>query len=201
MQTPTQPPMTAPPPFPAASITTEQIQKYLDENKQLIMAILDNQNMGKLAECAQYQAQLQKNLMFLAAIADTQSPPAARPQVPPQAAIQQGGPHNMQLPQGLSTPTGFPPRVPLQYSPHMTPQQQQQLFQQSPQRFTRPVGANNGIHSMHPDGTTLSNLAVAHRDNTDGQVSKQDAGATSDAGGDAAQQQIDEDASAARTAQ
>ncbi|KAJ1254643.1 hypothetical protein BS78_K015100 [Paspalum vaginatum] len=38
----------------AAGITTEQIQKYLDENKQLILAILENQNLGKLAECAQY---------------------------------------------------------------------------------------------------------------------------------------------------
>uniref|UniRef100_A0A0E0BSZ2 SS18 N-terminal domain-containing protein n=1 Tax=Oryza glumipatula TaxID=40148 RepID=A0A0E0BSZ2_9ORYZ len=39
---------------PTAGITTEQIQKYLDENKQLILAILENQNLGKLAECAQY---------------------------------------------------------------------------------------------------------------------------------------------------
>jgi ethanolamine ammonia-lyase large subunit len=28
--------------------------QYLDENKQLILAILENQNLGKLAECAQY---------------------------------------------------------------------------------------------------------------------------------------------------
>lgn len=27
--------------------------QYLDENKQLILAILDNQNLGKLNECAQ----------------------------------------------------------------------------------------------------------------------------------------------------
>jgi hypothetical protein len=26
--------------------------QYLDENKQLILAILDNQNLGKLNECA-----------------------------------------------------------------------------------------------------------------------------------------------------
>jgi hypothetical protein len=54
------------------SITTELIQKYLDENKQLILAILDNQNLGKLNECATYQAKLQQNLMYLAAIADAQ---------------------------------------------------------------------------------------------------------------------------------
>jgi hypothetical protein len=46
--------------------------QYLDENKQLILAILDNQNLGKLNECATYQAKLQQNLMYLAAIADAQ---------------------------------------------------------------------------------------------------------------------------------
>ncbi|CAI7841423.1 unnamed protein product, partial [Closterium sp. NIES-53] len=64
-------------PYSGNVITTELIQKYLDENKQLILAILDNQNLGKLNECAQYQARLQQNLMYLAAIAD------AQPQVPP----------------------------------------------------------------------------------------------------------------------
>jgi hypothetical protein len=29
-----------------------RIVQYLDENKQLILAILDNQNLGKLNECA-----------------------------------------------------------------------------------------------------------------------------------------------------
>ncbi|VVB06897.1 unnamed protein product [Arabis nemorensis] len=68
------------PSFPPTNITTEQIQKCLDENKTLIMAILENQNLGKLAECAQYQAHLQKNLMYLAAIADAQpQPPATAP--------------------------------------------------------------------------------------------------------------------------
>ena len=56
----------------AKVVTTELIQKYLDENQQLILAILENQNVGKLAECARYQARLQQNLMYLAAIADAQ---------------------------------------------------------------------------------------------------------------------------------
>ncbi|CAL54353.1 SSXT [Ostreococcus tauri] len=55
-----------------AVVTTELIQKYLDENQQLILAILENQNVGKLAECARYQTKLQENLMYLAAIADAQ---------------------------------------------------------------------------------------------------------------------------------
>ncbi|CAO2188697.1 unnamed protein product [Urochloa humidicola] len=42
---------------------------YLDENNQLILAILENQNLG-IAESTQYQTQLQKNLMYLALIVD-----------------------------------------------------------------------------------------------------------------------------------
>jgi hypothetical protein len=38
--------------YASSTISTELIQKYLDENKQLILAILDNQNLGKLNECA-----------------------------------------------------------------------------------------------------------------------------------------------------
>ena len=57
---------------PPTVVTTELIQKYLDENQQLILAILENQNVGKLAECAKYQTKLQENLMYLAAIADAQ---------------------------------------------------------------------------------------------------------------------------------
>jgi hypothetical protein len=53
-------------------ITTELIQKYLDENQSLILAILENQNVGKLSDCATYQTRLQQNLMYLAAIADAQ---------------------------------------------------------------------------------------------------------------------------------
>ncbi|XP_024370896.1 uncharacterized protein [Physcomitrium patens] len=77
-------------PYAGTSITTELIQKYLDENKQLILAILDNQNLGKLNECATYQAKLQQNLMYLAAIADAQPQvPAAQPMQPSQQYIQQ----------------------------------------------------------------------------------------------------------------
>ena len=66
-------------------ITTELIQKSLDENQTLILAILENQNVGKLEACNQYQARLQQNLMYLAAIADAQPPPK------PGANAAQGG--------------------------------------------------------------------------------------------------------------
>ncbi|TKY74035.1 GRF1-interacting factor 2 [Spatholobus suberectus] len=66
------------------TLTTEQIQKYLEENKELILAILEYQNMGKFTEIAQYQAKLQHNLTFLAKLADAGS------QVSSQASMQQG---------------------------------------------------------------------------------------------------------------
>ncbi|XP_043726035.1 GRF1-interacting factor 2-like [Telopea speciosissima] len=148
------------PSFPPTNITTEQIQKYLDENKKLILAILDNQNLGKLAECAQYQAQLQKNLMYLAAIADAQ-PQAANtpPQMPPHPAMQQGG-HYVQYPQAAMAhqPGVFAPRAPLQFNPQqMQEQQQLQLQQQHQQAMQGPMGmrpgANNGMLAVHNETT------------------------------------------------
>ncbi|KAH7441324.1 hypothetical protein KP509_03G033900 [Ceratopteris richardii] len=73
----------------------EGTEKYLDENKQLILAILDNQNLGKMNECAVYQARLQSNLMYLAAIADSQpQTPSFPSQMNPPAAMP-GGLHYM----------------------------------------------------------------------------------------------------------
>ncbi|KAJ0051854.1 hypothetical protein Pint_00651 [Pistacia integerrima] len=159
-----QPPQMIPvmPSFPPTNITTEQIQKYLDENKKLILAILDNQNLGKLAECAQYQAQLQKNLMYLAAIADAQpQAPAMPPQMAPHPAMQAGG-FYMQHPQAAAMaqqPGIFPPKMPLQFNnPHQIQDPQQQLHQQHQQHQAmqgqmgmRPGATNNGMHPMHAE--------------------------------------------------
>ncbi|KAK9270139.1 hypothetical protein L1049_025715 [Liquidambar formosana] len=48
---------------------------YLDENNALILKIFKNQNSGELSECAENQAKLRQNLMYLAAIADCQPQP------------------------------------------------------------------------------------------------------------------------------
>ncbi|KAG0485344.1 hypothetical protein HPP92_009219 [Vanilla planifolia] len=183
MQQPTHPMA----PISPASITTEQIQKYLDENKQLILAILDNQNLGKLAECAQYQAQLQKNLLFLAAIADAQPPtPSVRPQMIPQPMMQQqGGPFGQQV-------SAFPPRPAMQFN---TPQIYEQRPQHQPQLMPFPghmslrPGVINGLHSMHaaqisqggrsdlPPGSAMSELprgSTPSSSSMEGQVSKLD---------------------------
>ncbi|XP_021897028.1 GRF1-interacting factor 2-like isoform X2 [Carica papaya] len=71
---------------PPINVTTEQIQRYLDENTQLIMVILENQRLGKFSECTSYQAQLQQNLMYLASIADAQ--PQEKTQEQPQSTEQ-----------------------------------------------------------------------------------------------------------------
>ncbi|KAJ8748465.1 hypothetical protein K2173_003361 [Erythroxylum novogranatense] len=145
------------PSFSPTNITTEQIQKYLDENKKLILAILDNQNLGKLAECAQFQAQLQKNLMYLAAIADAQpQAPAIPPQMAPHPALQQGA-YYAQHPQAAAAmaqqPGLFPPKMPLQFNnPHQM-QDRQQLHQAAiqVQMGMRPMVPNNGMHPMHAE--------------------------------------------------
>ncbi|RXH92935.1 hypothetical protein DVH24_011959 [Malus domestica] len=175
-----QPPQMIPvmPSFPPTNITTEQIQKYLDDNKKLILAILDNQNLGKLAECAQYQALLQKNLMYLAAIADAQpQAPAAPPQVgvvsmtrcftdssflsmliiyvqhlqmAPHPAMQQAG-YYMQHPQAaaMAQQQGiFSPKMPMQFN-NMHQMHDPQQHQQAMQgQIGMRPGGPNGMPSM-----------------------------------------------------
>ncbi|KAL0700487.1 hypothetical protein Bca4012_056609 [Brassica carinata] len=188
------------PSIPPSNITTEQIQKYLDENKKLIMAIMENQNLGKLAECAQYQALLQKNLMYLAAIADAQPPPPTTGAAPaPAMASQMTAPHpSMQPPSyfmqqhpqasGMApqaSPAGiFPPRGPLQFgSPHQLQDQQQQqqlqLHQQAMQGHMgiRPMGIsnNNGMqHQMQQPETSLGGASGANVGLRGGGGGKQD---------------------------
>ncbi|GAB4826123.1 grf1-interacting factor [Ancistrocladus abbreviatus] len=166
------------PSVPTTNITTEQIQKYLDENKRLILAIMEYQNLGKLAECAGYQDQLQKNLMYLAAIADAQpqatpTVPAQRSQVSPQPNIQQG--HFVQHAQFAmppQQPVGFGPRLPFQINaPRPSEQQQSQhlmhLQQQQQQPMAGPmvmtIGPNSGVHpAMRPAFGPASSFVDAH---------------------------------------
>ncbi|KAL2621811.1 hypothetical protein R1flu_002016 [Riccia fluitans] len=126
-------------------------ETYLDENKQLILAILDNQNLGKLQECATYQAKLQQNLMYLAAIADAQpqgpqpssqavasnAMPAAQQQymqqqqMTHQSILGQRGGSAQYMGQGQS-------------APHQSGQQQQALHSQQGMMS----GGNTGLHIM-----------------------------------------------------
>ncbi|XP_071732584.1 uncharacterized protein [Rutidosis leptorrhynchoides] len=152
-------------PFPPNAITTEQIQKCLDDNKNLIMAIMENQNLGKYQECAQYQNILQRNLMYLAAIADAQ-PPTPTPQtstpsqMPPNLIPQQANNYmQQQQQQGAAVASqqsqqGAVPKIPFQLNALRTQDQQQQLlqFQQQQQlqaQMDMRAGAQNGMMGMH----------------------------------------------------
>ncbi|KAF8674293.1 hypothetical protein HU200_048116 [Digitaria exilis] len=111
------------------AVTTDLIQQYLDENKQLILAILDNQNSGKVEECERHQAKLQHNLMYLAAIADSQPPQTAPLSQYPSNLMMQPGPRYMppQSGQMMSPQSLMAARSPMMYAhPSMSPLQQQQ---------------------------------------------------------------------------
>ncbi|CAN6480381.1 unnamed protein product [Victoria cruziana] len=163
-----------PPQLAAALVSTEHIQAYLDENKQLILAILENQNLGKVADVAQLQNRLQQNLIYLAAIADAQPQLQAlqlaqMPQGLPHSATQAGEGHFMQHPQvtpGATPQHPFPPRVQMQFnSPqqmqeHQHHQQhiQQQMLQQQQQFAQNPFGmrpgSSNGVRPEVAMGTS-----------------------------------------------
>ncbi|KAK6149344.1 hypothetical protein DH2020_016869 [Rehmannia glutinosa] len=128
--------MNSAPSTPLNLVSTEQIQKYLDENKNLIMAILESQNMGKVAEYAQYQAILQKNLMYLAAIADAQPPGSTmQSQAPTSSVAPQGESHMLQTQASpVQRRTGGPvPKMPFQLNV-VRPQDQQNQFIQFQQQ-------------------------------------------------------------------
>uniref|UniRef100_A0A803MUU3 SS18 N-terminal domain-containing protein n=2 Tax=Chenopodium quinoa TaxID=63459 RepID=A0A803MUU3_CHEQI len=154
---------------PTIIITTEQIQKYLDENKQLILAIMESQNMGKINECAQYQAQLQKNLMYLAAIADAQPPAStgpSQPQIPMQSSIPQGP--FMPPPKAAVSPQQAGPRMPFamqsfdQQSPDM--QYQQSMAGSMGMR----MGGNNGLRPAGHTGFGAPTQLMDARNRQDG---------------------------------
>ncbi|KAM3681844.1 hypothetical protein ACJW31_12G029100 [Castanea mollissima] len=111
------------------------MRKYLDENRDLILAIMENQNVGKFAECAQYQARLQDNLTYLAKIADSHPQPPAPSQMPSQPTGQQG--LFMQHPQATMSqqqPGLFTPKLPFQLNDQHQHQHQHQHQRQQQQQ-------------------------------------------------------------------
>ncbi|KAG0479583.1 hypothetical protein HPP92_010103 [Vanilla planifolia] len=134
-------------------VTTDIIQQYLDENKQLILAILDNQNSGKADECAENQAKLQRNLMYLAAIADSQPQMTTMPQHYPSNAVLQSSGRYMQhqQPQAMTPHSLLASRTSMLYpqSPMSTLQQQQQMALHS--QLSISSGMSSGFNMLHGD--------------------------------------------------
>jgi len=139
----------------SSNITTELIQKYLDENKQLILAILDNQNLGKLNECATYQAKLQQNLMYLAAIADAQPQQAGshaahnQPQAAPAAQIQPAQQYLQQQQLFMSNQRNSSIPQYLQQSQ----QASQQSFYTQQAIMSSAGGGGSGLHMLSSDNS------------------------------------------------
>nr|CAD1841727.1 unnamed protein product [Ananas comosus var. bracteatus] len=145
-------------------VTTDIIQQYLDENKQLILAILDNQSSGKAEECAQNQARLQRNLMYLAAIADSQPQVPTAAQHLPNSVMQQGSRY-MQHPQAQQmTPQSLlAARSAMLYaqSPMSVLQQQQQQAALHGHFGMAAGGSSGGFNMLHGESGGGGNGALA----------------------------------------
>ncbi|XP_026439762.1 GRF1-interacting factor 1-like [Papaver somniferum] len=119
------------------NLTSEQIQQYLDENKSLIIKILENQTTGNVSELAE------QNLAYLNAIAYSQpQQPTTRTQL--LNAVQQGA-HYMQHQQAhaltpqLSTAARFP-----------------MLYAQQPM-FATPQQLHSQLGMIHTEGRIHGN--------------------------------------------
>lgn len=132
-------------------VTTDIIQQYLDENKQLILAILENQNSGKADECAENQARLQRNLMYLAAIADSQPQGATITQYSPNAAMQSSARYMQQQAQQMTPQSLMAARSSMMYaqSPMSALQQQQQQAAMHSHLGMSSGGNSSGFTMLH----------------------------------------------------
>lgn len=136
------------------NVTTDHIQQYLDENKSLILKIVESQNSGKLSECAENQARLQRNLMYLAAIADAQpQSPAVHAQFSSGGGMQPGS-HYMQQQQQAQqmTPQSLmAARSSMIYSQQQYSALQQQQALQS--QLGMSTGGSTGLHMLHNEAS------------------------------------------------
>ncbi|XP_023767731.1 GRF1-interacting factor 1 isoform X1 [Lactuca sativa] len=145
--------------YPSNNVTTDHIQQYLDENKSLILKIVESQNSGKMAECAEHQAKLQRNLMYLAAIADSQpQAPALHSQYPQGGMMQQPGSHYMQQhqqAQQMSPQALMAARSSMLYSQQQYSSLQQQQALHS-QLGMNSGGGSSGLHMLQSDNNNAA---------------------------------------------
>ncbi|KVI05137.1 SSXT-like protein [Cynara cardunculus var. scolymus] len=153
--------------YPTNSVTTDHIQQYLDENKSLILKIVESQNTGKITECAENQAKLQRNLMYLAAIADSQpQAPATHSQYQLGGMMQPGG-HYMQQHQQvqqMSPQALMAARSSMLYSQQQYSSLQQQAAMHSQLGMNSGSGGgSSGLHMLQSDSTSAAGASgVGH---------------------------------------
>ncbi|XP_032891802.1 calcium-responsive transactivator-like isoform X3 [Amblyraja radiata] len=137
-------------------INQATIQKLLDENNQLIQCIVEYQNLGKAAECTQYQQILHRNLIYLATIADSsQNVASAHPA--PLGQPMGMGPVGMEPvprtvdPMGNGTPPPGPGNPHQMAAPAQQPAPQGEFF--NPQ-FNQAQPPTEGMNmQLYPEGS------------------------------------------------
>ncbi|GAA0140931.1 transcription cofactor [Lithospermum erythrorhizon] len=132
--------------------------QFLDENKSLILKIVENQNAGKMSECAENQARLQRNLMYLAAIADSQpQPPSMLSQYAAGGMMQPGAHYLQNQQQQLTQQSLMAGRSSMMYSQQpYAALQQQQLHNQ----FGLSSGGSNSLHMLQSEGHSAGSTAT-----------------------------------------
>nr|XP_043633802.1 GRF1-interacting factor 1-like [Erigeron canadensis] len=151
--------------YPTNNVTTDHIQQFLDENKSLILKIVESQNSGKMAECAEHQAKLQRNLMYLAAIADSQpQAPALHSQYLQGGIMQQQGGHYLQQQQQQQQAQQMSPQALMAARSSMMYNQQQYSSLQQQQAMHSQLGMNSGggLHMLHSDNNNNSSASGTH---------------------------------------
>ncbi|KAK4754729.1 hypothetical protein SAY87_002833 [Trapa incisa] len=145
------------------SVTSDHIQQYLDENKSLILKIVEGQNSGKLSECAESQAKLQRNLMYLAAIADSQpQQPSIYSQYPSSGMVFMQQHHQGQVMSTLSHMAAPGSSFPYaQQSPFSALQQPQYQYQ----HHQHHAALNGQLISMSSGGSSGC-LSILHGENS-----------------------------------
>nr|XP_018625456.1 GRF1-interacting factor 1-like isoform X2 [Nicotiana tomentosiformis] len=156
------------------NVTTDHIQQFLDENKSLILKIVESQNSGKLSECAESQAKLQRNLMYLAAIADSQPQPPNMHSQLASGGMMQAGQHYLQQQQAQQLTTQSLMTAARSSSSSMIyGQQQQQSLSalQQQQAYHNQLGmsssgggSSSGFHMLQNDNTHNSNTSLGFPD-------------------------------------
>ncbi|XP_019191641.1 PREDICTED: GRF1-interacting factor 1-like [Ipomoea nil] len=148
------------------TVTTDHIQQYLDENKSLILKIVESQNSGKLNECAENQARLQRNLMYLAAIADSQpQPPSMHSQFTSSGIMQTGAhylPHQQAAAQQISTQSLMAARSPMQLYGQQQPlsaYQQQAAALHGQIGMSSGGGGGSGLHILQSEAHNAGSFA------------------------------------------
>ncbi|TMW82636.1 hypothetical protein EJD97_005489 [Solanum chilense] len=177
------------------NVTTDHIQQYLDENKSLILKIVESQNSGKLSECAENQARLQRNLMYLAAIADSQPQPSSMHSQFSSGGMMQPGTHSylqqqqqQQQAQQMATQQLMAARSSsMLYGQQQQQQQQQSQLSQYQQGLhssqlgmSSGSGGSTGLHHMLQSESSPHGGGFSH---DFGRANKQDIGSSMSAEG------------------